>query len=193
MIALNIDTRQLIRLQRSVAAVKKSLPRELSAVVNKVAKRTQSSISKEIRKEIVVTAASLKDKIKNRRKASAGSPSAVVGLNYEDRLGLQYFKARQTKTGVSYKISKKGGRQSVAGAFMGPKPGILAPRLNGGVFKRVGAQRLPIVKLRGVSPYGVYAKNEMSKEEVLRIENDLKTEMERRIQFNFARARGLNR
>lgn len=177
----------------SVTAAKKSLPRELAAVINKVAKRTEKSISMEIRKEVVVTAGSLKSKIKNRQKASAGSPSAVVGLNHENRLGLQHFKARQTKTGVSYKISKTGGRKSIAGAFMGPKPGILAPRLYGGVFKRVGAQRLPIVKLRGVSPYGVYAKNEMSKEEVLRIENDLKTEMERRIQFNIARANGLNR
>jgi hypothetical protein len=114
-------------------------------------------------------------------------------LDYENRLGLQYFNARQTKTGVSYKISKKGGRKSVAGAFMGPKPGILAPRLNGGVFARVGAERLPIVKLKGVSPYGVYAKNDMKKEEVERIQKDLQTEMERRIQFNLARANGLNR
>lgn len=193
MINITIDTRQLMRLQRSVAAVKKSLPRELAAVINKVAKRTEKSISVEIRKELTVSAGSLKNKIKNRRKASVASLSAVVGLNHENRLGLQYFKARQTKTGVSYKISKTGGRKSVAGAFMGPEPGTLAPRLYGGVFARVGVERLPIVKLRGVSPYGVYAKNDLKKEEVERIQKDLQTEMERRIQFNIARAGGLNR
>lgn len=193
MIALTLDTGQLLQLRRSVAAVNKSLPRELSTVINKVGKRTEKSISKEIRKELTVTAGSLKKSIKTRRKASATTPSAVVGIDHEYRPGLQNFKSRQTKTGVSYKISKSGGRNSIPGAFMGPRPGVLAPKLYGGVFIRVGEDRSPIKKLRGVSPYGVYKKNDLKKEEVERIEKDLQKEMERRIQFNLARANGLKR
>jgi hypothetical protein len=74
---------------------------------------------------------------------------------------------------------------------MGPRPGVLAPRLNGGVFKRVGKSRNPIVKLYGVSPYGAYAKNDMSDIEVQFINKGLLTEMERRIKLNILRAEGL--
>jgi hypothetical protein len=77
MIALKIDTRQLVRLQRSVAAINKSLPRELSAVVNKVAKRTQSSISKEIRKELTVSAGQLKKQ--NQRQAQGIGWKSICG------------------------------------------------------------------------------------------------------------------
>ena len=76
-------------------------------------------------------------------------------------------------------------------AFMGPRPGVLAPKLHGGVFKRVGGDRHPIVKLYGVSPYGAYAKNDMSKAEVEFINKSLMTEMERRINLNILRANGL--
>ena len=47
------------------------------------------------------------------------------------------------------------------------------------------------MKLYGVSPYGAYAKNDMSKAEVEFINKSLMTEMERRINLNILRANGL--
>jgi len=122
---------------------------------------------------------------------TAQTPTAVVSLGKSKRTGLQHFGARQDKRGVSYKISKQGGRKRVPSGFMGPSPGVLAPRLYGGAFKRLGSTRLPIVKLYGVSPWGAYVKNKFEKPEVVTIAKGLSEQMERRIKLNVLRANGL--
>ena len=104
---------------------------------------------------------------------------------------------------MSYQISKKGGRGTVSGAFMGPKPGMLAPKLYGGVYKRVGAQRKLtkgrrqgkmgqlIVRLFGVSPAGVFMKKNMDQTLPFYLTDYLKHQMERRINLIVLRANGL--
>ena len=193
MIAIEIDAKQLKQLRKAVAKAGKQFPRELAAAVNKVAKKTKSNIGKDIRKTVNLKKEPSERPIKLRQTATAQKPTGVVGIDREQRLGLQHFGARHDKRGVSYKISKQGGRTRVDGAFMGPRPGTLAPRLNGGVFRRVGENRLPIIRLKGVSPYGAYAKNDLSKAETKLIQKNLRTEMQRRIDFNILRANGLNR
>jgi hypothetical protein len=123
--------------------------------------------------------------------ATAENLSATVTLRKTKRLGLRHFGAKQNKTGVSYKISKTGGRKRVDGAFQGPKPGVMKMSWKGNAFKRVGKQRLPIIKLQGVSAFGAYAKNELSGPQVKVIEAELTKQMERRIKLNILRAEGL--
>ena len=79
----------------------------------------------------------------------------------------------------------------VLGAFMGPSPGTFAPKLYGGVFRRVGKERLPIVKLYGVSPYGTYRKNDFESIDVAYSGDYLKQQIDRRINLNVLRANGL--
>jgi hypothetical protein len=191
MISIDIDAKQLKRLTEAVGKARKNFPRELAAAVNSVSKKTRISIGRRIRQTINLKKADAEKPIKIKKTATAQTPVGVVSIDRETRAGLQHFSARQNARGVSYKISKQGGRKLVAGAFMGPRPGVLAPKLNGGVFKRVGKSRQPIVKLYGVSPYGAYAKNNMSKAEVEFINKSLMTEMERRIKLNILRASGL--
>lgn len=191
MIGIEVDARQLRRLKEAVGKARKSLPRELAAAVNSVSKKTRLNIGREIRKTVNLKKDQAERPIKITQTATAEVPTAKVSLAKEVRLGLQHFGARQDKKGVSYKIARQGGRKRVAGAFMGPRPGTLAPRLNGGVFRRVGESRLPIVKLKGVSPYGAYAKNDLSEAEVKAINANLSKEMERRINLNILRANGL--
>jgi hypothetical protein len=193
MISIEIDAKQLKQLRKAVAKAGKQFPRELAAAVNKVAKKTKGNIGKEIRKTVNLKKEPSERPIKLRRTATAQQPTGIVGIDREQRLGLQHFGARHDKRGVSYKIAKQGGRKRVDGAFMGPRPGTLAPKLNGGAFRREGESRLPIVKLKGVSPYGAYAKNDLSKAETKLIQSNLRTEMQRRIDFNILRANGLKR
>jgi hypothetical protein len=191
MIGIEVNAKQIKRLTEAVGKARKNLPRELAAAVNSVSKKTRISIGRRIRQTINLKKADAEKPIKIKKTATAQAPVGVVSIDRETRAGLQHFAARQNARGVSYKISKQGGRKLVAGAFMGPRPGVLAPKLNGGVFKRVGKSRQPIVKLYGVSPYGAYAKNNMSKAEVEFINKSLMTEMERRIKLNILRASGL--
>ncbi len=96
----------------------KQFPRELAAAVNKVAKKTRSNIGRDIRKTVNLKKEPSERPIKLRRTATAQQPTGIVGIDREQRLGLQHFGARHDKRGVSYKIAKQGGRKRVDGAFM---------------------------------------------------------------------------
>jgi hypothetical protein len=61
----------------------------------------------------------------------------------------------------------------------------------GNAFKRVGAGRLPIVQIKGVSAYGAYVKNNLSGPQAEAIKEELTKQMERRINLNVLRASGL--
>lgn len=195
MIAIEIDKGKLKELRAAVAKAGKSFPGQFASAINATAKAARSSpsigISQKIRTELVVKAGDLNKLIKISRKATPSQLVAGVTLAKTNRLSLKAFNPRQTKAGVTYRISKGGGRKTAPGAFMGPKPGKLAPGLNGHVFRRVGKSRLPINKLWGVSPWGVFVKKRMTPQQVADIKQMLTKQMDRRIRENILRANGI--
>lgn len=207
MIAIEIDKGKLKELRKAVDKAGKSFPREFAAAINKTATATRTSkmgISQKIREELVVKAGDLNPLIEIDRRASPSRLTARVRLEKTSRLSLKWFKPNHIAAGVSYRISKTAGRNTVYGAFMGPKPGQLAPKLYGGVYKRsggakvkaskgryVGKMREPIVKLMGPSPWGVFVKNRMSIRQVKDIREMLTKQMDRRIRENILRANGI--
>jgi len=191
MIAIEINAKQLTTLRKACGAAKRDFAKQLAAGINDTAKDVRLKISRDIASEITMPVSDIKKRISTKGKATAVSLVAVVSLGWKKREGLQYFKARQTKAGVTYKISKKAGRGVVLGAFMGPSPGTFAPKLHGGVFKRVGKERLPIMKLRAVSAAGAFVKNKHDAVMPGFIRQKLAAQMERRITLNVFRANGL--
>ena len=203
MIGIEINKKQLEILHKAVQKAGKHFPRELAAAVNTVTKQTRTDIGKRIRGVMKIKKATVEKHIRITGVAAATNPVGKITLDYNDRAGLQEFGARQTKAGVTYQISPQGGRRTVVGAFMGPKPGVLAPRLYGGVWKRQGEARKmtkgrhqgrvrqPIVKLYGLSPYGAWMKNDFTVTEVAFIQDKLTHEINRRINVNILRANGL--
>lgn len=73
--------------------------------------------------------------------------AAIVGRGSE--LSLKLFGPKQFKPGTRAKVW--GRAQMFEHAFMGPRPGAIAPKLGGHVFHREGSSRLPIGKLYGPS------------------------------------------
>ena len=191
MIAIEIDKGKLKELLEATKKAGKSFPKELAQAINQVSKKTRLDIGRDIRKTVALKKADSEKPIKVMSTATTGKLSATVRLNKTRRLGLNAFGARQDKSGVSYRISKNGGRKRVAGAFQGPRPGVMKVSWRGNAFKRVGKSRLPIVKLRAVSAWGAYAKNDLSGPQVKAIEAELAKQMERRIKLNILRANGL--
>jgi hypothetical protein len=191
MFAVEVSTAQLARLTKAVGDARKSLPKEISAAINATAKKTRLDMGRKIRSEINVKKEPVEKVIKLVRQSTAGSLSAQVNLAKSARLPLREFGARQNKSGVSYKISKKGGRATVQGAFQGPKPGVMKASWRGRVFKRVGKERLPIVQLMGPSPWGVFTKKKMTPDQLKEIETELAKQIERRINLNVLRANKL--
>ena len=191
MIAIEIDEGKLKELRASVDKAGKSFPREFAAALNATAKKGRSQINQKIRTELVAKAGDVGKLIKVNRKATSSQLVAGVMLEKTARLPLRAFSARQTQAGVTYRISKSGGRKLARGAFQGPRPGVMKASWRGNVFKRVGKSRLPIVKLMGASPWGVFTKKRMTPGQVADIKAELAKQMDRRIKLNILRANGL--
>jgi hypothetical protein len=191
MIALEINPRKLKELRKAVERSGKKFKPELAAALNETAKKAKSQINQKIRTELAVKSSDLGKIIKVNRRASAAKLVAGVILEKTARLPLKVFAARQTAAGVTYKISKSEGRKLARSAFQGPKPGVMKASWRGNVFKRVGKSRLPIVKLMGASPWGVFTKQKMTPEQERDIKAELVKQMDRRIKLNILRAEGL--
>lgn len=179
---ISIDADQIQRLKVMLKGSKPKVAQQLSIAINDTQKKITVKASRAITEELAVKASVVKQKIKGKR-ATKGDLSAKVTVKASNRLSLREFGAKQNKRGVTYKISKTKGRKLIAGAFQGPKPGVVKISWRGNVFKREGKPRLPIVKRSGPSPWGVYVKS--GKDPGIRKEarQILREQIERRIKF----------
>ena len=179
---ISIDADQIQRLKVMLKGSKPKVAQQLSIAINETQKKITVKASRAITEELAVKASVVKQKIKGKR-ATKGDLLAKVTVKASNRLSLREFGAKQNKRGVTYKISKTKGRKLIAGAFQGPKPGVVKISWRGNVFKREGKPRLPIVKRSGPSPWGVYVKS--GKDPGIRKEarQILREQIERRIKF----------
>lgn len=191
MIAIEISAKQIKRLREAVSRSGKKFSVELAAAINATSKKTKLQIGRDVRATLSLNKAEAEKPLSIRATATDANLQAIVTIKKTDRLGLRHFGAKQDKRGVSYKISKKGGRQRVNGAFQGPKPGLMKVSWKGNVFIRTGKERLPIQHLRGVSVWGAYLKNNLAGPQVNEISAELEKQVERRINLNILRATGL--
>lgn len=170
--SVRMEGNGLNALKNVLTEMPKRLPREMAMVANKTVKAHGNQISatinggkkatKTIPNPIAITQKEIKKTIGQVKKASPTDLVAKLKIARDPRPSLKAFKARQTKSGVTYKISKKGKRQKIKSAFIVKTKG-------GHVFARQGKKRLPIRKLKGPSILAVYLKNELlawSKEEL---------------------------
>lgn len=191
MLSVEINKSQLARLTGACISASKSITKELAGSINQVAKKTKLEMGRDIRAVVSMKKEESEKPLSVRANATAANLSATVTLKKTPRLGLRHFGARQDKRGVSYKISKTGGRGRVDGAFQGPKPGVMKTSWKGNAFKRVGKARLPIVQIRGVSAWGTYVRNNLTAPRTAAVADELHKQMERRIKLNVLRANGL--
>lgn len=190
MISVTTKNDSLGRLADAVERAGKKLPREIATAVNATARKTKSFIAKGVTTELATKQKTVKQHVSQSRKANPTRLIAAVRLKKTKRIPLKEFKPRQTRAGVSYRISKRTGRSSVPGAFQGPRPGLMKASWRGNVFKRVGRSRLPIVKLYGPSPWGVFVKRKMQRPTAKQSQAELLKQLERRIRFNNLKADG---
>lgn len=172
-LSLKINEQQLQRAMRDLQAVPRGLPKAIVGAINDTAREMATStkqplsVLKQITRRVQIKAKDVRSHIHVQR-ANRSRMRADIRLSESQRLSLKVFGARQIRRGVSYKIERGGRRQTVAGAFIA---------LGGHAWRRIGRSRLPIVKLHGPSPWGVFVK-------ALGAESQTATEMERRMAIN---------
>lgn len=170
---------------KDLEALVKNLPREMSIVSGKTARRGKSIIAKEVATELAVPQKVIRAQVTSRK---VGKTGAATHLSKSKRIPLRDFKARQTKKGVSYKISKTGGRRMIAGAFQGPRPG--QHQWSGRVFIRKGKKRLPIQQLFGPSPWGVFVKKKKDRATKQKLHAELRKQIAERLRYRKLKASG---
>jgi hypothetical protein len=190
MITFNVS--QLERLAEEMGNKPKALVKELYIAVGAAANYGKSQVAKELAKELATKQKVIKDTISVQKKihAHGGNFAAKIIIKKSKRISLREFNPTQNKSGVSYRVSKREGRKHVAGAFRGPRPGLVNVKTNGNVFRRKGEERLPIIKLKGPSPLGVYYGREIGPLVLKRIEDELEKQVEKRIRFNVLKREG---
>ena len=185
MINFVVDQGALSAFKSKLNGSDKKIRRQLAIAVNITAGKTTGGIAKQVATELATAQKNIKKTIKIKKKAKEQSRTqvAVVSQTQTKRIPLRDFGARQNKSGVSYKVSKSKGRQTVDGAFQGPSPKVRKVSWRNRVFKRVGKSRLPIQQLFGPSPWGVLVKNNMKKPIVDDSDRELIKQIKRRIRF----------
>ena len=187
---VTIDPGQIAAMKAAIENTGRNLRKELAVACNATAAKGKSLIAKQIGKELATPQKNIRATISQSKKAKDSDISATLEVRKDRRISLKEFGARQTKKGVSYKISKTRGRKSIPGSFQGPRPGLINVRTKGNVFKRVGKARLPIVKLYGPSSWGVFVVGKKQGPSVTEIEAELKKQIDRRIRFIALKASG---
>lgn len=181
MLDIKPNMQQIRKLERSIDGTKRKLHRELKIAVRATAKKGKSIVNANVRQELAVKKADVDRHISIKMRLEGKAPSATIVLKKSARLPVKAFNPRHTKKGVSFKISKKKKRSTVQGAFMGPRPGTTAVKLHGHAFKRVGRERLPIVKLHGASPWGAFKKQRMKRPATTEIRRYFAAQVDRRV------------
>lgn len=178
------------RLVRAMEGVSDNLTRELGIIAWATAKKAKSEIAKRVGGELAVPQKVIKKVLTHVRDNQLTS---TVTLSKTRRLALREFNPRQNRQGVRVRISKTKGAKTIPSAFQGPRPGVMKASWRGNAFKRLGKNRLPIVKLRGPSPWGVFVKNEQMAPTMQIVKEELKDQLEKRIRFlELKRSGGLN-
>ncbi len=178
-----IDKRQTRRLAAALEGDAKAIRKQAAIALNAAGKKTESLSAKEIGRELATTQKNIKKTIAFSQKANATKLKSMVRISKTRRLSLREFNAKQNKSGVTAKVSKRTGRKLYAGGFQGPRPGVVKMSWRGHAFKRVGKKRLPIVKLKGPSPWGVFVKREMIVPVKAASKGELRKQVDRRIRF----------
>jgi hypothetical protein len=185
-----IDRGDIRALQNSLGKARGRMPGQLASAVNKTSTYVRSQKAKDISREITIIQREIKKFIFIKR-ATKKTLTAISTLQEEKRPSLKRFKGlKQTSVGVEYQISRSG-KKTVLQGFMGPRPGVIAGKLGGHAFKRVGKSRTPIVKLHGVSPWAVFVKNQMDKSILIKADKRLSKEIREKVRVNVLRASGL--
>lgn len=184
---ITVDSGSVLKALESLGL---NLTREIEIINFKVAKKAKSFVAKQVTKELAVTQRDVKALLTVHKKARSPAASGAsenaseLELVKTARLPLKRFKPRQTRKGVSYRISKSKGRRTAPSAFT-------ATTLGGHVFAREGKDRKPIRKLYGPSPWGVHVINDQSDAVVPLINGELRRQMNDRLRYQNLKQSGV--
>lgn len=195
------------KLINDLNAVAKNLTKELGIAAWVTAKKGKTLITKDILdgQGLRVKQTDVKKLIIEKRN-DGGPTTSSVQLKQDRVLPItRAMQPMQNAEGGTYKPTKKGGVETVKGAFTGPRPGVSAIQLRGRLWvksdrqKRVmkkgrykGKMRTPIrPAATTISPYAIHVKNNRQPIIVTGLKEEMDKQLERRIRFLTLKKQGV--
>jgi hypothetical protein len=143
-----VDPGGLRGLRDALASMEVDVPKEMAIAGKKASKRGRGIAAKQAAKVIAQPQKVLRAATRYGRDGEA----FTVRVKKKFRISMRRFNPKQTRAGVVVRTGKgSGGKAVIAGAFMGPRPGVVAVKLRGQVMQRAGQSRYPIEAVRAVA------------------------------------------
>lgn len=177
MITLTINKGQIDRLKQALEGTSRKLEREIKTAVNATSKKVALEAARDLSKEMPLKIGTLKKIVRQKAKATNERPRAVIGIGRGYPVPLKYFKAKQIKRGVTYKLSKKAKSKSVL------RDAFVVRRFGNNVYKRAGTSRGPLVQQYGPAPGEYFEGLRIIERSLERARAELEKQMDRRIRF----------
>lgn len=148
---LRFEMRHVEQTLLDITGKRMAVRRAIKGAVARTTRWGRTRISKLIRDKVAIKKSAIDKTIKAKPFHKAIPPTGRIVISETARIPLKEFGARQNKAGVKYRIEKGGPFKLIPGAFT-------VARFGEHAFKRKGRERLPIQKLHGPSPWGVFLK-----------------------------------
>lgn len=156
-IRIEIDQADLDRVRSALRDIKNGAERAMTRALNDTASKAKTLASQEIRKDVKLPAAYVKDNIQV-SKATFGNLTSSISATRRGVLLTRFPYTKLARGGVSVQVSASGGRQKMPSAFIIPRlknsgvPGIALPREIASQYRKSSySGRLPYVVLHAPS------------------------------------------
>lgn len=162
-VLVNVEAKGIRELRDKLASMQENVKKEVRIASWKAQKRIRSLIAGLLSKNVVNQPKKVMAKAVYSKMRDDGFLIVIRG-NFS--VSIKRFKPKQNKKGVTAKTGKKTvkqnpftgkvdtvstGKEFFPSAFMGPRPGIPAPKLRGAVVQRKTKARLPIQAVPAVN------------------------------------------
>lgn len=179
---IKANKKAFAKLQKAADKLAKDARPQINAAINDATKQLRTEASARIREHLAAKKKDIDNKL--RRKISRVKKLSGVLYISEKSLGLGKFRNSQVKMGVRAKINKQGSMTTFPGAF-GPKT-----KLKPYVYKRMGAERYPIITMPALNFAEEVKRYGVEKLIRSRVKDVLKHHASRRIRLLQLRATG---
>jgi hypothetical protein len=146
MVALQIDARQMRKLERSLSNIKDGVPRALAPAINRALDKGRTEVRRGIRAEYLIKQKDIPIKVHGANQSRLSGQIVIT----DKMMALGKFKVTPKGVGgrrrvLHAQVKKKGGGGYLPHAFNVNTGGYIGP------FERKGAARLPIRRLLSIS------------------------------------------
>lgn len=156
---ISVDPGGLRALRQALSDLESDVPKEMKVATSKTIKRGKSITAKKLSKIIKAKQKILRAVGRGKRDGS----QAFFILSGNFRISWKWFKPVQDNAGVTVKATRvplsAKTQQDLRGAFMGPRPGVVAVKLRGQVMRRKSVSGRKIQAVPAMVPVELLRQN----------------------------------